>query len=201
MSPSQHKTQPGSRKPAYEAATKPRPSPGRNSDNPGLQSASGRTCDAGSGEHAAQSAAPGAWAGSQAAAGPATRARAAPRVHWPVGRDQAGRAVFTPRPHLRSYLPSSSALRFLDSYVCLRLLAIVNFWQATRMKTPAVFWSESGGLSRSSSKLNAGSSSKPEVRVRLLEPWLIWLHMDVNVSYVDFEGALDTNDGPGERLQ
>ena len=69
------------------------------------------------------------------------------------------------------------------------------------MKTPAVFWSESGGLSRSSSKLNAGSSSKPEVRVRLLEPWLIWLHMDVNVSYVDFEGALDTNDGPGERLQ
>jgi hypothetical protein len=49
--------------------------------------------------------------------------------------------------------------------------------------------------------LNAGSSSKPEVRVRLLEPWLIWLHMDVNVSYVDFEGALDTNDGPGERLQ
>ena len=47
---------------------------------------------------------------------------------------------------------------------------------------------ESGGLSRSSSKLNAGSSSKPEVTVRLFEPWLIWLHIDVNVSYVDFEG-------------
>jgi hypothetical protein len=81
MSPSQHKTQPGSR-------TKLRPlnpDPGHDPDNPGPGLQSGRTCDAGPREHAAQSAAP-----APAQAGPATRA--APRVHcqWAVGPGRPG---------------------------------------------------------------------------------------------------------------